>query len=376
MKNKAIMLLIAIVGCGVLLSGCAKIFDFSEEPAGSAKVSEDNSVVAASKGESGNGKLEENESLKTNIVDANGNTVQITEVNVEQNDYAGGYARLTKIREAVKEVTELLDKHNEEIEKANPANYWDDENYFFLHFLPVYNDELKYTSILNERDDEDTLETYIRTDYESRDYEDVEFYKKDFNSYLLRYKGYFINKSTWKGIYGTCEESCVYDASMGALQFQHVSFESSEKLIESSFFEFVPLGSDRYLFQDENERMYVEYDGEKVKKFFYSCLAEGDYYCIENTTPTRLSEETYAQAQAEYVNNFDGEIGGESVTEDGSNSSSDSVFPFKPEKEYMEEWAFERGNFIKTVKYNGEELIITSLSEFKEEPETIRIPVK
>lgn len=351
----------------LLLNGCAKIIDLSgdsdtpekQEQTEEKQTPEKEQIVIT----------EDEETPGQNIVSQTG----LTPATLLQNDYAGACQRIKKIQDSVVENTSVLEAHNAEIINSNPENYWDVEDFFFLDFSPVYEETFLRTWGFNEIDSEDALASYANTIYTGSGYNNVSFYKREHNNYLLRYKGYFVNQSTWKKIDGTCEETCIYDPSKGALQFQSVAYDSSSRLITTKFYEFVPLGADTYIFQDSDERMCVHYYDGQVYAFTYSKLLDGEKYKIKNNNPTKLNEQSVAEYYASKITDPNLQYGqNDNIAAD--EDYSDSIFENKDR--LGDEWVLEKGAFSKTIRYDGTSYDVVVLNEFNNEYDEIIISLQ
>lgn len=352
-RNNFIKLICALLISSLSLTGCAKIIDLSG--------------TGSSQKSSNNKKTEENSSKASEQKEE----VTLSSATYNQNDYAGACYRINKIRQAVKDTTSILDEYNKQIMEDNPGDYWDDDSFFFLDFLPVYDEEFELTSKLNENDAENVLAQYYKNVYTNKGGSYFNLFKRDNNNYLMRYKGEFVNQSTWKKINGTCEEVCVYDPTKGALQFQMVAYDDSKRLITTHFYEFVPLGDNIYIFQDSDERMCAIYDGSAVLGFYYSKLNEGFKYKIDNSVPTKLNEESVTEYYKEKTTDVNIESGAE---DNIASDYTDSIFFNKDS--LGDSWVFEKDNFSKKIIYDGQNFDVTVLNKFNNEYENIFIEVE
>ena len=78
---------------------------------------------------------------------------------VASNDWAGAFNRLAKVQSDVMASTQILDNHNYSIIEGNPDNYWNNENYHYLRFVPMDSKILPYTQYFTSDVDIASIQT-------------------------------------------------------------------------------------------------------------------------------------------------------------------------------------------------------------------------
>lgn len=56
---------------------------------------------------------------------------------VAPNDWQGAFSRLAKIQTDVMNTTSILDEHNYTIVQGQPDDYWNNEEFHYLKFIPM-----------------------------------------------------------------------------------------------------------------------------------------------------------------------------------------------------------------------------------------------
>lgn len=333
-----------------------------------------------------------------------------TILQIAQNDYAGGYLRLTTLQQDVLEKMKILEAHNYEVMSGNPTDYWAEDNFYFTNFLPVYNEQLSFTSVLNEIDDFAAIQTYIASQLEGHGYNSKIILKKEPHNYKLKYDGTFTNTTTWKKEGGTLDLDCIYDPSSNRIKVSSALSFSQNTVYD--FYEFAELSKGKYVIQNNKERLYAEYnDAGEITSFYYSSLPDVNSLKIK----ANMNNSEYYTLQSDYgfdgyvyeVPNIENYISGlknlyvsyfsngdaiyfiynedtnryTQITDfDHSKVKRASATGFYNEKEdsiYLDiesinsDWVFEAGYFNQTVKYENGELTVMNtniltkeLSEF------------
>ena len=177
-------------------------------------------------------------------------------VEIAQNDYAGSYVRLTQVQNDILEKMQILENHNYEVQKNNPTDYWADDKFYFLDFLPVATGDLKYTESFNEIDNFDDVATYVKGILETDGYTDVVVNKKDNNDYILKYRGFFTNKATWAKDYGYKTMEVKYDAGKNRFKASSsIRFNGANISTNDFFYEFAEIKEGVYALQNDTERL-------------------------------------------------------------------------------------------------------------------------
>lgn len=222
-------------------------------------------------------------------------------IEIAQNDYAGAYQRLTILQNDVLDKMSILENHNYKIMEGNPDDYWSDADFYFLHFLPVYDDYLQYTSVLNEIDNWADIQAYMKQVFENAGYKCETVLKKEPNNYKLQYSGTFTDTVNWQESYGKMTLDCIYDPSSNRMQVD--SELSMGNYIISDFYQFAELSKGKYAIQNGTERLYTEYDETgNLVNFYYSVLPTVESVNIQNF----IDSETATSIREKY--NYNGEI--------------------------------------------------------------------
>lgn len=203
------------------------------------------------------------------------NAESIAPVVIAQNDWTGGFSRLAAIQTDVINIVSILDTHNYDIIMGNPSDYWDEDEYYYLHFIPMDSDMMLSTLYLNETDDETVMQQNVTANLQAMGYENPTVAKTAKHEYLIRYSGTFTDRQTYETYPAKRTVTCIYDAAHDRMQAVSVTRNTSTlEEQEDAFYEFAELGNGKYAFQNEKERMYVEYyDTGELKLFAYSELA-------------------------------------------------------------------------------------------------------
>lgn len=209
------------------------------------------------------------------------NTVSETEeenilAEIAQNDWSGGFSRLAKIQSDVMNIVSILDTHNYNIIMGNPSDYWDEDEYYYLHFVPMDSDMMLSTMYINEIEDVSFVEQNVITNLSTLGFENPVFKKLNKNEYLIQYDGTFTDRQTYANYPGYRSIRCIYDAAHNWMQaVSSVEDVSTLDVQEDSFYEFAEIDGGKYAFQNESERMYVEYnENGELKMFMYSELTD------------------------------------------------------------------------------------------------------
>ena len=197
-------------------------------------------------------------------------------VPVAQNDWAGGFSRLAKVQGDVMNIVSILDTHNYEIIQGNPTDYWDEDEYYYLYFIPMDSEILPLTMYINEIEGFDVVQANTVAYAETLGMQNTTLTRVKKDEYILDYQGTFKNRDTQMGYPGHRTVNCIYDAAHNWMQMVSNSVNvTTLEQGEDAFYEFAELRKGKYAFQNEKERMYVEYtDDGSVKSFFYTRLPD------------------------------------------------------------------------------------------------------
>lgn len=197
-------------------------------------------------------------------------------VEIAQNDWSGGFSRLAKIQSDVINIVSVLDTHNYNIIMGNPRDYWDEDDYYYLHFIPMDSDMMLSTMYINEVEDSTIVEQNVIANLSTLGFSNPVFQRLNKHEYLIQYDGTFTDRQTYTSYPGYRSISCIYDASHDWLQaVSSIENVSTLDIQEDTFYEFAEIEGGKYAFQNESERMYVEYDEEgQLKMFVYSELSD------------------------------------------------------------------------------------------------------
>lgn len=299
---------------------------------------------------------------------------------VAQNDWAGGFNRLAKVQSDVMEKLSILDSHNYEIIMGNPENYWANEDFRYLHLVPVNSEFLPYTSYFNEIEDFSVIQQNITNAFSESGYELVDVQKIDVNHYLLNIAYKDLSWRTFEKVYKQKEIECIYDASHDWLQMStNVSENFSENKVEEDLYEFAQLTENTYIIQNENERLYAVYENGILKEFYYSILPDvtksiaADYYAEDNE---KDMEEIYAgiMSAGETITAIGEEENPEEDIENiGLHYSKQDNSIFKHLDKCTPEWVTAAENLKGNISYVNGTLSVSVKNKLTEEMESFAI---
>lgn len=197
-------------------------------------------------------------------------------IEIAQNDWSGGFSRLAKVQSDVINIVSILDTHNYAVIMGNPNDYWDEDDYYYLHFIPMDSDMMLSTMYINEVEDSAIVEQNVITNLSALGFSNPVFQKLNKHEYLIQYDGTFTDRQTHISYPGYRSINCIYDASHNWMQaVSSIENVSTLDIQEDAFYEFAEIDGGKYAFQNESERMYVEYDEEgQLKMFAYSELSD------------------------------------------------------------------------------------------------------
>lgn len=197
-------------------------------------------------------------------------------VEIAQNDWSGGFSRLAKVQSDVINIVSILDTHNYTIIMGNPSDYWDEDNYYYLHFIPMDSDMMLSTMYINEVEDSAAVEQNVIANLSVLGFSNPAFQRLNKHEYLIQYDGTFTDRQTHISYPGYRSINCIYDASHDWMQaVSSIENVSTLDIQEDTFYEFAEIDGGKYAYQNESERMYVEYDEEgQLKMFVYSELSD------------------------------------------------------------------------------------------------------
>lgn len=334
-------------------------------------------------------------------------TTEEAPVEIAQNDYAGSYVRLMQVQNDILEKMQILENHNYEVQKNNPTDYWADDKFYFLDFLPVATGDLKYTESFNEIDNFDDIATYVKGILETDGYTDVVVNKKDNNDYILKYRGFFTNKATWAKDYGYKTMEVKYDAGKNRFKASSsIRFNGANISTNDFFYEFAEIKEGVYALQNDTERLLVYYNKKgKVSKFYYSVLKtndsqnmldffdyeerselvlnygfDGTVYAIPDTEDLYIgymknnSYKIFKTDTDEYGGLHISEVGESALTGlDGTTVSivgvkgfydTDNNSMYKVLSSIDKDWVFEANSFSETISYENKVLSVMTVNDF------------
>lgn len=223
----------------------------------------------------------------------NGQPEEQTVLTIAQNDYAGAYVRLTKVQEDVLTKMEILEQHNYAVQTGNPEDYWAEDAYYFLHFLPVYTEAMENTAILNEVDAFSAIQEYLTGLLETAGYSKVSIVREAAHTYVIKYSGYFLDKTKWEELYGTRTMQIAYDPAYNRIRVtSEILFNNALEATPDFFYEFAELGKGIYALQNDTERLLVRYDATgEIHCFYYSSLIRNEAVDLSIYFPQELFSE-------------------------------------------------------------------------------------
>lgn len=340
--------------------------------------------------------------MKKDNASGEGTEQQEQPIIVAQNDYAGAYQRYQKIQNDVLEIMTTLQNHNYEVQQGNPTDYWAEDNYFFLDFMPVYDEDMQYTSALNEIDDFSAISEYISGILQANRYDDVSVVKNEKNNYVLTYQGFFLNKSTWVNTYGKKIMEVVYDPAKNRFKVSsEILFNGATQSTPDFFCEFAEVKKGVYVLQSDKERLYVKYNDSNVEEFYYSSIKSNkaidmrnnflkteidelilsnEYYGVVYPVPNR--ENLYVgympNNSIKFFTTYIAEDGGLMITEDKDyvpetdismasvkgfyEQDTDSIFLHLADID--SNWAFEAESFSETISFKDKIISLMKTDDF------------
>ncbi len=192
---------------------------------------------------------------------------------IAQNDFAGAYYRLTNMQNDTIALVEEMHQSNLEAQLRNPNDYWAEDEFFFLDYLPAYNADIADLAMLNEVDDWASISQYIISQIIAN-HGAIEGHiyasKNDINNYSISYSKSFYNPLKQNSEHGTKYMDVIYEGSINSFRIEGYTIFQSGGYVDDFFYEFAEIAPMTYIVQSDYERLFVSYDEFGINTFAYS----------------------------------------------------------------------------------------------------------
>lgn len=335
------------------------------------------------------------EEKQAQIVEQQKTTAAGLEVN--QNDYRGGYMRTQAIKKKVIEVLNNFNaSQNKEIIQQNPSNYWNDENFLYFDTNFLVSEWFENTRFFNEfQTDWDTQKDAMMKLFVNENgnfvYPGVRDIKiaKDENTTNL----YHVNYS-WTGVPGYVKSQatafhmgyhidCTYDANHDWLQMirtascsQLADVDITEEVLEYGR----QKSTNSFVIQFPLERLYITYET-------LEGTSENEFNPLENAkiksfAYSKLSGKKLPYYTEAEISKIEGGILTESVKTEGLDENGDvvyhynlkdSIFPHFSDitADWVLEYPIEEGYYDNYIVFDGKDMIIYNQNKMSNQMEII-----
>lgn len=300
---------------------------------------------------------------------------------VASNDWAGAFNRLAKVQSDVMVSTQILDNHNYSIIEGNPDNYWNNENYHYLRFVPMDSKILPYTQYFTSDVDIASIQTPMSELLANNGYTLAALNKVGDNHYSFEIT--YDDKSwrTWKKVYKEKNVDCVYDAAHDWLQMSTtVSEDFGKQNYEEDLYEFADLGDGIYVFQNESERMYVKYNEQgNIVEFHHTVLPDVtetmalEYFKEENDAENDMQAVYNGIVNADNSTNHSVEENTTNEEEYGLYYTKETNSLFKHLDEINPEWVKAADNFQSIIDYKDHVLSVSVKNNLTDKMESFSV---
>lgn len=292
-----------------------------------------------------------------------------------QNDWAGAFKRLAKVQADVMKVTSVLDTHNYAIIEGNPDDYWANDEFRYLHFVPMDSSLLPYTAYLNEVEDFSVVQANITSAFEETEYQLASIDKIAPHHYNMEITMHDLSWRSFEEVYKRKTVECIYDASHDWLQMSTaVKEDFFKEKYEEDLYEFAEMSAGEYAFQNEKERMYVLYNEDgSIKEFYYSILPDvtktiaEEYYRIEEEEQLRI-EEAYG-----VEHNLDELVPGPETGKVGLYYTKEGNSIFHDLSKCGKDWVFQAEKLKTRISYSNHTLSVSVLNKLTGQEESFVI---
>ena len=300
---------------------------------------------------------------------------------IAPNDWAGAFGRLAKIQSDVMSSTNILDEHNYSIIEGNPDDYWNNENYHYLRFVPMDSKMLPYTQYFTTDINLSSVQPVMSESLATNGYTLTALNKLGDNHYSfgVTYDGR--SWRSWQQVYKEKTVECIYDASHDWLQMStSVSEDFGKQNYEEDLYEFADLGNGIFAFQNESERMYVKYDEQgNIIEFHHSVLPDVTenmalkYYAQQNSEDTDMQSLYNGIVNADNSANYKTEEEMSATEEYGLYYTKEKNSLFKHLDEINSEWVNAAGNFQSKIDYKDHVLSVSVKNNLTEQMESFSV---
>lgn len=314
-------------------------------------------------------------------------------IELQQNDYRGGYTRTQVLKDGIITLMENMKRNNISIREDNPNTYWTTNGYqdFVSSFLvvPIIND----TQFFNEEEcDWDTIIeatfgnansfTVINKDgvYEKKS-SAIELAKKEKDDYAITGTTDTLPNTT---LNGNSEYRILYDCDKDwckAYEQLYIS-GSPSPAVTAQFYEYARINKDTFAIQTTNERLVIVLEPSEtdidlrerpIKEFYYSRLSGG---CRTKFVPREnlpiIDEETGKEIRENIQQNekwsnypFFNEKGDVAYLY----GKNDSMFLQDNINQTGYKWVFEDGALQQAIVYKEQTLVATTYNKLSEKYE-------
>lgn len=317
------------------------------------------------------------------------NSADILTMELQQNDFRGGYTRSTIVRQLVFDIVEEMKGNNEGIRADNPNSYWISSGYqdFVSNFInsPIANDmqwfneeETTFEEIQAQMIAVPNSFTKLSEGAYIKKYDSMLISRIEKDQYMVsniqdtwvdgknKYNGEFTYNALYDCDKDWCKAYCSLDLKAEGIP-----------QVTTDLFEYARASKDIFLIQTSQERLYVKLkpvEGDvdlrerKVEEFYYSRLGNGQRttfvpfvpYEEEGWETSGYSSEVaqFNRLMASYpIINLEGDL----ATRYGINDSlfeNDVVFRNAPT-----DWVFEDKALQQTIVYKNGNLVVTTYNK-------------
>lgn len=305
---------------------------------------------------------------------------------VAPNDWHGAFSRLAKIQTDVMNTTSILDEHNYTIIQGQPDDYWNNEEFHYLKFIPMNSNLLGYTQLFQSGVDVSALQETMSTMLSEAGYTLASLSEVGVNHYTFSLTYHDKSWRSWTNVYKEKNVDCVYDASHDWLQMStSVSEDFRGQNYEEELYEFADLGDKTFALQNEKERLYVKYDSDgKISEYYHTVLPDvtesmaKEFYAEQNT------EDADIQKVYEGIVNADNGSKTEKMPkEETAEEETYGIYYTKADNSIFKhldsvkpEWVQAAGNFQSIIEYKDHILSVSVKNNLTDEMESFSVKEK
>jgi len=173
--------------------------------------------------------------------------------------YSEGYNFWDDIWSAMETaVNDIVDANNARLEEEKPDDYWTDETYLTILYMPFFSLDLAFTASVNDQMTEYTIKMLFG--------EEATFTKLTSGHYKIRFTGEEYDES-YENVIDTYEVELELRFDVETSSMSYV--ERVDGII-NVFHEYIGLGNDRYALQNKTNRAIVTYKDGVVTELIHS----------------------------------------------------------------------------------------------------------